>query len=175
MPVGPHGDCVWHQGAWKRPRADGRLMAVDESGTFLRRREGRREFARPHHITKEYWDTLSHAEQRQCVLEAQAASRPGSSHDAAPALGATAVRGYSVTFRGDVPYDFPPPEGPPPRAVVRRIVFDEWLRDYVEDSITAGWTKDDWQRTDDELSEYTVTFVYDPAIAGQRRAPSWCL
>ena len=60
-PTGPY-EFYWHQGQWKRKRADGRLMAVDQSGTFVRKRYDRSGMARPPTVPEWFWADMDRAE-----------------------------------------------------------------------------------------------------------------
>ena len=58
-PTGPH-EYTLHNGKWCRPRGgDGRLLPVDSSGTFIRNRKDKAEYARPEHIALEFWETCT--------------------------------------------------------------------------------------------------------------------
>ena len=68
-PTGPD-DYVLHRGRWCLPRrGDGRLMPVDESGTFVRKRAVQGELARPVSIPRPLWDMYNHAEKLEALRE----------------------------------------------------------------------------------------------------------
>ena len=69
-PVGPW-DFYWHNGKWCRKRADGRLMAVDQSGTFVRNRSDRSDMARPPAVPRYMWDGMKTHEKVIAVKEAK--------------------------------------------------------------------------------------------------------
>ena len=62
--VGPYPETyVLKDNVWCAPRADGRLMPIDVSGTSICKRSDKSELARPPHIGGPVWDQMSLEEQ----------------------------------------------------------------------------------------------------------------
>ena len=137
-------------------------MRVDQSGTEIRTRKDRSEFARPTDIPVEVWNAYSGAEQREFIRKR--------ARDAAAGENSSGLREYMVELPRRVASSFPPPDAPPPRAVVRRIVY-EFGFGMVSDECTKGWSRNQWHEPPDRsLGRCRVSYVYDPSIAMPRSA-----
>ena len=127
-PTGPD-DYVFHNGKWCLPRGgDGRLMPVDESGTFVRKRTVQGDLARPVGVPKPMWDMLSRSKKLEELRRVKASGGPvpaGSGGAASSsAMVAKQYSTFTVTLLARSSSTWPPWEAPLPVVVVWRIVVD---------------------------------------------------
>ena len=175
-PVGPYPETyVLKDNIWCAPRADGRLMPKDSSGTFIRKRSDKSELARPPHIGRPVWEHMSREEQREAVIEAK--PLPPTSGTGSPATPGSCLRTFTVELPHRRSSTFPPWDAPPPDAVVRRIIIDKESDQLYDDEDTVGWTRDDWHQPPEEpAGPCYVVYVYDPAVdvpRGESQYPGW--
>ena len=137
---------------------DGRLMPVVSSGTFLRARKDTSDFARPSDVHLDVWNNLTRDEKLALVREKKSEAAPSS-----------AYRTFTVEVEKWEASNWPHFCGPPPRAIVRRIVRQIRDNEIVSDEITTNWTRDDWHRPPArKAGKSRVVYVYDPDVAGPR-------